>query len=895
MRHARCGGCVSGCADAGGVLVCSSRVKRQHAQKSVAQPQRHTYCISHTQPLNGEHVMQLLSHLFRRWRQKPGLAGFSIASLSVGLAATAAIFSVLQNVVLAPLPFPDSGQLLRIYEQAPNGNTMAFGAPNAVDVAQRQSTFSAVAGFQEFDAGVRSGATTITARIYKVQPEYFSVLGIKPAQGRSFTTNALGVALVNQAAWQALFCGNAACEANSASNREFGSFSATLESVGSQAEVIGILPQSASLVAGPAVYFPLAGALGSRTGHNLDMIGRLKPGVSLAAAQAQLADIAQQILREQGSGVDLATIAAKPWLSDILGPAAGALWLILAAASLLLFIGCANVLNLFLSELLLRRREFAVQAALGATPAALRRGPLLELAAITVLSSLLAWPLAGFAVRALANWLGDSLPRGHLIALSNVTLIALALTSAACLALVSCAIALWLQRARLEQYSAAQERSQSLSRVQLLVQKSFLALQTAFLVTLLLGALAVGRSVDALLAEPLGFAANSVISAELTLPEALNAPIDFEKPITASLLTAPVAAANTEFRRYLDALRTLPGVEAVGLTNALPLSGNGANGSYVVETLPASAEPAYDMQGLMARYEGATKAQLADAQFRQADAGYFAAMGIALRRGRLFDSSDVASGAQVALISEAAAVKNFAGRDPIGQRVQFGNMDGDTRLMTIVGIVADVRDSSLGQAMPAILYANTAQRRLSASSVSLVVRTAPSLSAGATATLMQSMRRALQNAAPGQPVAIKALSATVRDALGVRDASGKLFLAFAGAAFLLGALGLFALTRFVLSQQSRSLCVRAALGASSGQIMGGVYREWLLVQSVGLVLGLIAASVALRGLKSQLYGVTLFEPSSVALICTAILVLTISASTSPVRRAARADAGTLLR
>ncbi len=836
--------------------------------------------------------MFTLGQIFRRIKQKPALAGFSIASLAIGLAATTAIYSIVDAVILKPLPFPDSENLVRVYETASDGHMMAFAAGNALDLTTRQTLFSGLTRVQQYAASVRansqasSAKSAVPAQIYQVDHNYFSVLQLKPIQGRSFDAQAdTTQVMVNESAWQQLFPG-----------QSFGAADAHITAGENSGNVIGIVAQSASLVPGPAVYFPLAvGDQSARSAHNYALIGRLKQGVSLIAAQAQSNAIAAQIKSEHGDKVDLVGITTLPWLQDILGSAANALWLIMAASLLLLLIGCANVANLFLSDLLLRRREFAVQAALGATPAVLRRAPITELMALTAISAVIAWPLAKIAVVGLTDLLATSLPRADQISLSMQTWGMLVAASALCLALVAAAISLWLSRAKLEQYSTAQERSQSLSKLQLWIQKAFLALQTAFMVTLLLGATAIGRSVDQLLAQSLGFDNETAIGAEIALPDRLITAPDFSGVMTGERLQAPVVLANTEYSRYLGALRALPGVQSAGLINALPLSGAGANGTFLIESLGASAEPPYDFQGLSERFNSWPKENTGDAEFRLADAGYFTAMGIALKRGRLFAASDSATAPQTALISETVAKRRFGARDPIGARIQFGNMDGDLRLMTIVGVVSDVREFDLAKAMAGTIYANLAQRRANEPSLTLVVRSAKNLDANAIASLIQSMRSALAEVAPGQPVTIAPLQANVRASLGVRHASSTLFFAFAAAAVLLAGLGLFALTGFVISQQTRALSVRAALGASPSQILRGVYLDWLSVQAAGLALGFGAATLLLGGLKTQLFNVTLFQPSSMLIVAVAVLLITAVAAALPARRAAKADAGLLLR
>lgn len=831
--------------------------------------------------------------ILRRIVQKPALAGFSIASLSLGLAATTAIYCIVDAVVLTPLPFPESEKLVRVYEQSGDGHTMALAGANASDLSARQTLFTGLARYQEYAASVTAAgsanvaASTIQAQVFLVEPNYFSVLALKPVQGRNFdTSSSSGQVIVNEAAWQQFFPGQA-----------LGAGTAYLSSGDAGGNVIGIVPQSASLIPGAAVYFTVdtRADTSARSAHNYALIGRIKPGVDLAAVQAQAKAIAGQIQAEQGDKVDFVNFSVNPWLKDLLGPAASALWLIMAASLLLLLIGCANVANLFLSDLLLRRREFAVQAALGATPQILRRGPVLELLLLTAISALLAYPLAKLMINLLTDLLANSLPRAHEISLSAATWGVLTAASAACLGGLALAISLWLARAKLEQHSSTQERSMSLSKRQLNVQKSFLALQTAFMVALLLGATAIGRSVEQLLAQPLGFNSASVISAEVILPDVLTSAPDFSGAITAATLQAPVQRANTEYARYLAAVRALPGVQNVGIVSALPLSGQGSNGGYLIEDLAASSEPAYGFQALGARFESWPKSKQGYAEYRQADASYFAAMGIVLKHGRLFNASDSATAPQAALISESEAKRSFGNQDPIGARIQFGNMDGDLRLMTIVGVVSDVREVNLSKPMTGTIYANVAQRRITNQTVTLVARTDANLSAAAFTQLMQSLRRALQQAAPGQPVTVQALASTVRAALGVRLASSTLFFAFAAAAVVLAGLGLFALTGFVINQQSRGLSVRAAMGASPMQIMRGVYIDWLVVQTAGLALGFAASALLLSGLKTQLFNVTLFQPSSIFLVCVAVLLVTALAAALPAKRAARADAGALLR
>ncbi len=342
------------------------------------------------------------------------------------------------------------------------------------------------------------------------------------------------------------------------------------------------------------------------------------------------------------------------------------------------------------------------------------------------------------------------------------------------------------------------------------------------------------------------------------------------------------------YQQLLERLRALPGAIGAGGINALPMSANGVNGSFIIET---GGETAKTMDELMKEFDAlAGTPRLRDAKFRVASEGYFSTMHIPLIRGRFFTSSDGSDAPQVALVSQALVRRYWPNEDPIGKELQFGNMDGDVRLLHVVGVVGDVRDDGLDAEPRPTVYVDFFQRPRAASQFSIVLR-----SRGDAAGLIASMRREARALDPEMPTEFQTLEQVVSSSLDNRRFSMVMLGVFAGAALLLAMVGLYGVMAYITSQRTREIGIRMALGAQRGDMLGLILRQSLALVFIGIVSGILGSIAGTRLLASLLYGVGAHDVWTYLLVIVLLGGAALLASFIPARRAAKVDPMVALR
>lgn len=785
-----------------------------------------------------------LRHARRGLLAHRGSFGLAAAVLAGGLGLAIAMACVIDAVLLRPLPLPHGERLVQVRELTAAGHAINLALPNHDDLAQAVDAFAATTFYAAGAATVATPERAISAMTTHVGGDFFGVLGEGPAQGRAWAPGTHDhAAVISHGLWQGLLQGDPAV------------IGRRLSISGVERTVIGVMPAGFGFPFDSAAWIPADPSRfgSSRTAHNWHMLGLLHSTAELPAARQQAQALATRLVAEYGDDLTARGFDLLPLAESVAAPVRSALLVLGGGVGFLLLIAVSTALNLMMSLGLARSREFAVRAALGASRWRLlrqRSAEHLALAATAWLGGLL---IAQLSIGALVALAGRSLPRSGEVALTPGLLgasIALALAIAALLSLAS-----WVGLRRAAPAAALREggRGQSASPATQRTQTGLLVAQTALATVLLVGAILVGRSFLALLAIDPGYDEQGAVRIELIQPRPSGSEAAF--------------AAARRYQDLIEGISTLPGVSAVGGVDRLPLTGGG-NGMF------------WDHR--FTRFDRPPPPPLGSAEFRVASAGYFDAAAIPLLRGRLFAASDRPDGEHVALISQTVARQTWGTADPIGQRIQFGNMDGDPTLLTVVGVVGDVHESRLDRSPAGTVYVHLAQRPIAAAQLNLVVRSSLPLPA-----ILPLLRDHLERNAADVPHSLQPLAEVRRGTLTQRRFNLVLLASFAAAALLLAGTGLYGLVAYSVGQRSGEFAVRQALGATAADICRLVLRGGLAVSVLGVTLGLGLALGASRLLASLLFGVPVSDPASYALVVAMLLGVAALACMLPALRAAR--------
>ena len=792
----------------------------------------------------------------RALRRAPGFAMVSILTLGLGIGAAAAVFSVVNGVLLEPLPYPDADRVVRLFQLDSAGRRLNFASePNFVDWKTGTRSFRFMAEMQPRRLPVVVGREPAVMAGALVSREFFDVLGVYPSMGRGFAAEELRMggppaALVSYRFWQS-YLGGAPLEGQ-------------VLQVGDHVhQIVGVMPQTFRFPADAEFWIPreLNPPQLSRTAHNFQVVARIAGGVSLAAARADISGVSRALKTRYGDDTWMSDAAAVPLLEQMTASSRATVLMLFAAAVMLLVIACLNVSNLLLARVATRRREMAVRAAIGAGRFRIARQLLAEALVLCVAGGVVGVALAYGGIRALA-----ALPPLNLARLDNVDLDwpVLAFAVAAVLvAAIGLTIAATFRAGRdhPRESLTASPRAASAGGATWRVRETLSIAQVALTLVLLVGAGLLTRSFARVLTVDPGYRVDGLLILDLTVP--------------ASPGTEPARSRHLAFQEELLArLRDLAGVDTVALVNEFPLGGQFyANGQFLEMNRPDEIATFDDFR----RFATQSKERTGSAGFRIASEEYFAAMGIPLIRGRLFEAADGPDSAHVAVVSESLARARWPNQDPLGRFIQFGNMDGDLRGFRIVGVVGDVREITReAQARP-LFYGYSRQRV--ASSFSVVIRTDTPESVTPAA---QEVAREL---GPRLPMQVRRIEDALDRTLTGRRFSLMVIAMFSVTALVLAVLGVYGLIAFVVTQRTREIGIRVALGASAREVLMMIVGRGLAVALIGTVVGAAAALALTRLVEGQLFGVSVRDPFSFVAVTAVTVGAVVIASYLPARRA----------
>ncbi len=806
-------------------------------------------------------LLQDLRYGLRVLGRNPGFTAVSVLTLALGIGATSAIFSVVYGVLLRPLPYPKPHQIVSVSEL--NGAfAMNFADPNFDDLREANHSLTGMAEYNNGMATVVVGSEPARVGAAAVSRDFLRVMGVAPVLGRGFAPDeqhvgAASAALVSYGYWRQ-HLGGATDLSSTKLKMDNWIYS-----------IVGVLPPGFSFPGDSAVWIPRERLehLPSRTAHNWHVVARLRDGVTLANARADLSSLARRLKNQFGAYIDMTDASVVPLRESLTGNVRSALFILLGAVGILLLEGCANVANLLLARAAARERELAIRRALGAGRGRLIRQFLAE-------SSLLA--LAGGAFGVLAALWGinglvalapPNLPRLGEVSINGPVLVFTLGVSV--LVAVGLGVLTALRatsgdpREALGEGSRSQTgsvRSQSLGRV-------LVAAQLAITLVLLTGTGLLGRSLLRVLSIDPGFKTEHIVTMEIESPN----PAGGSTFSWGAIDPRPGNFMNTLF----DRLRAIPGVQEVGGSSDLPLAGDMADGTFLI----------VDRQPKMEDFERlAHSVPTGYAGYCVASEGYFKALAIPLLRGRHFSERDAADAPRVALISESLARATWPNQDPLGKTIEFGNMDGDMRLLTIVGVVGDIRARGLETLPQPIVYVNYRQRLGGGRDFTVVLQ-----SAGDPGTVLATARKIVRDLDPDLAPRFRAFQEVFAASLETRHFNLSLIGVFAGAALLLATIGVYGVMAYGVARRTREIGVRIALGARSGDVSRMVLGQGMITVGVGVVIGIVGSAALTRTMRSLLFGVTATDPVTFAGVAILLAGVALLASYIPARRAARVD------
>jgi putative ABC transport system permease protein len=795
--------------------------------------------------------------------KRPGFASVAILTLALGIGASTAIFSVLDATLLRPLPYPDQERIVELRELDEKGKGMSFAQPNFDDLRARTRSFDVLAQYSSpWPQAIVGGSEPVRTNACAVSSDFFRLLGVTPILGRVFSPESLAeskeTAVVSYGFWRRYLGGRTTLDGTALrfDNRSFA--------------VIGVLPAETEFPPSVDVWFPseLLPPVPSRTAHNWRVAGRLKPGVSLEQARSEIGAIGRQLKSEQGNQTDAASFGATPLRERFVKDLRGVLWVICVAVAVLLVIACSNVANLLLVRATARRQEMAVRAALGASRWRLARQFVVETVLLTLAAGAFGTLLAFWGVDLIVGGYHGNLPRVGKIGVNSSALLftlAISLLAGFVLGVVP---ALSSSHRQLQNDLQSAGRGKSTGRSSARFRNWLIVSQVALTLVLLVGAGLLGRSFQRLLEVDPGFRAESVVAMTVLLPQP-------EEP-------AAMRSLAQFYHRLFERLEALPGVTSVGGTSALPMSGNGANGSFM--EIRGGQAPA-TMQEFIRQMDALPPGERArDADYRAVSGGYFTAMGIPLVRGRLFQEGDGPDSPHVALVSQALSKRYWPNEDAIGKQIEYGNMDGDLRLLTIVGIVGDVRDNGLDRDPRPTVYTNYFQRPAATAEFSIVVR-----ARGDAAVLSNTMRREARALNPEMPTKFETIEEIVSASFDNRRFSMVMLGVFAGSALLLAMVGLYGVMAYITSERTHEIGIRMALGAQRSNMLGMIFRQSFTLVLTGVAVGIFASLGLTRLLGTMLYGVQATDVVTYTGVVGLLVVAAAFASYIPARRAMKVD------
>jgi predicted permease len=793
-----------------------------------------------------EEVRGDLRYAIRTLRKSPTFTATAAATLALAIGANTAMFSVLNAVLLRPLPFRSPDQLAMLWTEDPTAN-LREGRSALWDVEQWRSqsqTFADLASFDTVSTTLTGAEGTEQIVGASISPNLLSLLGVQPVRGRNFsseeTEQQKPLVLIGHRFWQARFGG---------SNDAVG---ATIVVNGLPAQIIGILPADFQIASVEAdVWVAHTTRRSVRGGQTWFVVGRLRPGVTFDQAQAEMSAVARRLDDQLPAAQRNQGISVVPLSQYMVGSKSRlALWMLGAAVFFVFLIAAANVTSLSLARSTARAREMAVRAALGANAGRIVRQLLAENVVLAGVSGLMGTLLALGGIRLIRAFGPDNLPRLDEVSLDHRVLgWALAISLLAAI-LVGLAPAITTLRRDLSAFREEGGRSVSGGTSSRRIRRALVVAEFALAVVLLVGAGLLVRSWWHVNSVDPGFTPERVLVMEVSAPATFSAP----------------AQRADLYHRVLEQIQAVPGVESAGVIDDL-FSDNPREHVLTVE-----------------RDDGAVSERLRLTR-DEVSADFFRTLGTPLLRGRFFSIGDGPTAAPVAIVNDAMARRSWRGHDPVGRRIKFGPRESDGPWYTVVGVVRDMRRQGLErEALPQV-FVSLAQNPPSRN-VGFFIRTSSDDPLAMAGALREAARRAEKNAAI---YGVAPLEQRLGTYLTQRRFQTSLLIGFSVVALLMAAVGIYGLIQYSIATRTKEIGLRMAIGARPSDIFRMTIREGLMLSLTGVVIGLVGAWWLGGAVSSLLFGVTANDPMTFTIVSFLLTAVATAACYFPARRAMRLD------
>ncbi|MEX2273066.1 MAG: ABC transporter permease [Vicinamibacterales bacterium] len=781
----------------------------------------------------------------------PGFALVAILTLALGIGANAAVFSVVDGVLLKPLPYASPDDLVMVWEHniSRDRRTNVVSPGNYVHWRERQTSFVDMAAMFQTSVNLSEGGAPEELRMQIVSEPLFRILGVSPALGRTFRPEEdvppRSKMLISHGLWHRRFGGDPAI------------LGRKLTIAGQPVEIIGVVPTGFQFLdRNVDVWMPLALPPELRTprGRSIRVVARLKPGVPIEQAHQEMTRISGGLSSEFPATNKGWSANVQPLSVHVAGDLKPTLLVLLGAVGFVVLVACANVASLLLARAAARQRETAVRTALGATWTRLARQALAESLTLAFLGGAAGLLLAYWLVRVLlvAAERGLTLPRAHEIGLDVRVLAFTALVCIVTGILFGLAPALWSRRASVT--NALKDAGRSGTSARAARARAVLVVgEIALAMVLLTGAGLMLQSFARLTAVEPGFETERIMTFSVALPPAQYS-----------------GKSRQFFEQLHERLRAMPFVSAAGAISFLPMTGPASATSYRPEGHPqleAGAMPVTEV--------------------RVISGDYFSVMGIPLKAGRLFNADEHRQDRNVVVISEAMAEQAFPGQNPIGKRVSISWVNDD--FQEVIGVVGDIRHANLGEPTRAMIYWPHVKNAYT--TMFAVVRTT-----GDPQTIVASARADVQRLDPVQPIAnVRTLEQIVSASVAQPRLIARLLAVFAAVALILAAIGIYGVVAYSVSQRTREIGIRVALGASRGSVVRLILTHGVILAAAGLAIGIPSALLLARAMKTLLFETPPGDPLTLGVVALVLGGAALAACLVPLRKALRVDPANALR
>jgi putative ABC transport system permease protein len=808
-------------------------------------------------------LIQDLRYALRRLRKSPGFSAIVILTLALGIGANTAIFSVVNAVLLRPLPYREPGRLVTVFHFYPSLNDLEapVSAPGFRDYRDRVPSFESAAVETGWGPTLTGLGEPERLNGSRVSGDWFTTLGVAPLLGRPLRRDEdepgkNKVVVLSHGLWQRLFGGDSSVVKSGH----------TMVLNGEPFEIVGVMPQTfrdfwnrAADLWTPLALAPAAFSDNLRTNEYLNFIARTKPGVTVTGLAKEMTAFATQLKKEFPNNYG-STWSLKPRSlnEQASGRIRTLLYVLLGAVGFVLLIACANVANLMLVRAAARQREVVIRTALGAQRAQLIRQLLTESVVLALCGGALGLALAYGGMRALVGINPGSLPRSDEIGIDPTVMVFTLVTAVVTGLLFGLVPALQTSRANLQETLKEGGRGSSAARKGQQVRRTLVVAQMALALTLLTGAGLLLKSFAKISGVDPGFRADHLLTFNLALP-------------------ANKYRSDTAFRAYFDEvlprIAAVQGVRAVGTTSVMPFSGSWSTGSFSVEGF----QPAPNQPGPWG-------------DIRVVNDGFFGMMGMRVLKGRTFGPQDLVSSPRVAVVDDELVHRFWPHDDPIGKRLTFNNLtDTSIRWIEVIGVVGHSKHEALdakARIQMYLPYQQNAQRQ-----VTVGVRTSLEPLA-----MTNAVRTAVQSVDKDQPLArIQSMDQMLSNSVGQRKLSTVLIGLFAALALVLASIGIYGVMSYTVTQRAQEIGIRMALGAARGDVLGLVVRQGMELAVLGVLLGVFAGLWLTKLIATQLFDVGPRDPWTFAPVAALLACVALLATLVPALRATKVDPVNALR